>query len=48
MADDFAANGFDTFIPDYLNGDPVPQDDPTVCFASGYIQNSAQLIYSLT
>lgn len=30
MADDFAANGFDTFIPDYLNGDPVPADDPTV------------------
>ncbi|KAF8065064.1 dienelactone hydrolase endo-1,3,1,4-beta-D-glucanase [Lyophyllum atratum] len=29
MADDFAANGFDTFIPDYLNGDPVPLDDPT-------------------
>ncbi|KAF9457820.1 dienelactone hydrolase endo-1,3,1,4-beta-D-glucanase [Collybia nuda] len=29
MADDFAANGFDTFIPDYLNGDPVPVDDPT-------------------
>lgn len=32
MADDFAANGFDTFIPDYLNGDPVPADDPTVRF----------------
>ncbi|GLB39751.1 putative alpha beta-hydrolase [Lyophyllum shimeji] len=30
MADDFATNGFDTFIPDYLNGDPVPVDaDPT-------------------
>ncbi|KAG6917346.1 hypothetical protein DXG01_002917 [Tephrocybe rancida] len=30
MADDFAANGFDTFIPDYLSGDPVPIDeDPT-------------------
>ncbi|KAG5635893.1 hypothetical protein H0H81_009754 [Sphagnurus paluster] len=29
MADDFAANGFDTFIPDYLNGDPAPVDDPT-------------------
>jgi len=28
MADDFANNGFDTFIPDYLNGDPVPADDP--------------------
>ncbi|KAG6848413.1 hypothetical protein H0H93_000408 [Arthromyces matolae] len=28
MADDFAANGFDTFVPDYLNGDPVPADDP--------------------
>lgn len=30
MADDFAEHGFDTFIPDYLNGDPVPIDDPTV------------------
>lgn len=30
MADDFAANGFDTFIPDYLNGDSVPiNPDPT-------------------
>ncbi|KAG6867667.1 hypothetical protein C0993_012568, partial [Termitomyces sp. T159_Od127] len=28
MVDDFAANGFDTFAPDYLNGDPVPADDP--------------------
>jgi len=26
MADDFAANGFYTVIPDYLNGDPAPQD----------------------
>lgn len=30
MADDFANNGFDTFIPDYLKGDPIPIDDPTV------------------
>jgi len=30
MADDFAANGFNTFIPDYLNGDPAPVDaDPS-------------------
>jgi len=28
IADDFAANGFTTFVPDYLNGDPVPADDP--------------------
>ncbi|KAI5886226.1 alpha/beta-hydrolase [Schizophyllum commune H4-8] len=26
MADDFAANGFKTVIPDYLNGDPTPAD----------------------
>ncbi|KAF7317665.1 Dienelactone hydrolase endo-1,3,1,4-beta-D-glucanase [Mycena kentingensis (nom. inval.)] len=26
LADDFAANGFRTIIPDYLNGDPVPAD----------------------
>lgn len=34
MADDFARDaGFATFIPDYLNGDPVPIDglnDPNV------------------
>jgi len=34
MADDFAANGFDTFIPDYLNGDPVPINDPTFNFTA--------------
>ncbi|PPQ78496.1 hypothetical protein CVT25_011837 [Psilocybe cyanescens] len=26
LADDFAENGFRTFIPDYLNGDPIPAD----------------------
>ncbi|KAF9485529.1 dienelactone hydrolase endo-1,3,1,4-beta-D-glucanase [Pholiota conissans] len=26
LADDFAANGFKTYIPDYLNGDPIPPD----------------------
>jgi len=26
LADDFAANGFKTIIPDYLNGDPIPAD----------------------
>jgi len=26
LADDFAANGFKTFVPDYLNGDPIPAD----------------------
>ncbi|KAH9483294.1 Hydrolase tropI [Psilocybe cubensis] len=26
LADDFAANGFRTFIPDYFNGDPIPAD----------------------
>jgi len=26
IADDFAANGFKTIIPDYLNGDPIPAD----------------------
>jgi len=26
MADAFAENGFKTFIPDYLNGDPIPPD----------------------
>ncbi|GAA6051561.1 hypothetical protein JCM3770_003472 [Rhodotorula araucariae] len=25
LADSFAANGFATYMPDYLNGDPVPQ-----------------------
>jgi len=25
LADDFARNGFATYIPDYLNGDPVTQ-----------------------
>ncbi|KAL1674412.1 Alpha/Beta hydrolase protein [Schizophyllum commune] len=27
LADDFAANGFRTVIPDYLNGDPMPAED---------------------
>ncbi|KDR67622.1 hypothetical protein GALMADRAFT_257847 [Galerina marginata CBS 339.88] len=26
MADGFAENGFKTFVPDYLNGDPIPPD----------------------
>ncbi|KAF8815636.1 dienelactone hydrolase endo-1,3,1,4-beta-D-glucanase [Phlegmacium glaucopus] len=26
LADDFAANGLKTIIPDYLNGDPIPAD----------------------
>ncbi|TRM64199.1 dienelactone hydrolase [Schizophyllum amplum] len=26
LADDFAANGFKTVIPDFLNGDPAPAD----------------------
>jgi len=26
LADDFAANGVKTIIPDYLNGDPIPAD----------------------
>jgi len=26
LADDFAENGFKTFVPDYLNGDPIPPD----------------------
>jgi len=26
LADDFAANGIKTIIPDYLNGDPIPAD----------------------
>ncbi|KAH9479732.1 Protein AIM2 [Psilocybe cubensis] len=26
LADDFARNGFKTYIPEYLNGDPVPPD----------------------
>ncbi|KAF8998491.1 dienelactone hydrolase endo-1,3,1,4-beta-D-glucanase [Cyathus striatus] len=26
LADDYAANGFKTIIPDYLNGDPIPAD----------------------
>ncbi|KJA13717.1 hypothetical protein HYPSUDRAFT_49672 [Hypholoma sublateritium FD-334 SS-4] len=26
LADDFAANGFKTYVPDYLNGDPIPPD----------------------
>jgi len=26
LADDFAKNGFQVYIPDYLNGDPVPGD----------------------
>ncbi|KAH9479730.1 Protein AIM2 [Psilocybe cubensis] len=26
LADDFAANGFKVFAPDYLHGDPVPPD----------------------
>jgi len=26
LADDFAANGFKTIIPDYLNGDSIPAD----------------------
>jgi len=26
LADDFAKNGFQVYIPDYLNGDPVPAD----------------------
>jgi len=26
LADDYAKNGFQTYIPDYLNGDPVPAD----------------------
>ncbi|KAJ7065401.1 dienelactone hydrolase endo-1,3,1,4-beta-D-glucanase [Mycena amicta] len=26
LADDFAANGFKTVLPDYLNGDPIPAD----------------------
>jgi len=26
LADDFARNGFQVYIPDYLNGDPVPAD----------------------
>jgi len=26
LADDFAANGFKTIVPDYLNSDPIPED----------------------
>jgi len=26
LADDFAINGFQVYLPDYLNGDPVPAD----------------------
>jgi len=26
LADDFAQNGFAVYLPDYLNGDPVPDD----------------------
>ncbi|KAG6917347.1 hypothetical protein DXG01_002918 [Tephrocybe rancida] len=39
MADDFAANGFDTFIPDYLNGDPVPVDDPTFNMTAWFLNH---------
>ncbi|KAK1222384.1 hypothetical protein PQX77_014780 [Marasmius sp. AFHP31] len=28
IADDFAAKGYAVFVPDYLNGDPAPADDP--------------------
>ena len=26
QADDFARNGFQVYVPDYLNGDPIPTD----------------------
>ncbi|KAL0070067.1 hypothetical protein AAF712_002964 [Marasmius tenuissimus] len=28
LADDFASKGYAVFVPDYLNGDPAPADDP--------------------
>ncbi|KAK1235642.1 hypothetical protein PQX77_001127 [Marasmius sp. AFHP31] len=28
LADNFAAQGYAVFVPDYLNGDPAPADDP--------------------
>ncbi|KAK1235641.1 hypothetical protein PQX77_001126 [Marasmius sp. AFHP31] len=28
LADNFAAKGYAVFVPDYLNGDPAPADDP--------------------
>jgi len=28
IADDFAENGFQVYIPDYLNGDPIPEENP--------------------
>lgn len=34
QADDFARNGFQVYIPDYLNGDPPTEamvSDPNVC-----------------
>ncbi|KAH8116319.1 alpha/beta-hydrolase [Phellopilus nigrolimitatus] len=41
LADDFAKNGFQTYIPDYLNGDPIESLDGTFNIADWFPNHQA-------